>query len=352
MTTLICLFNHKGGVSKTTTAFNLGWMLGRQGKRVLLVDCDPQCNLTGMVLGLEDVDTADGILGTNNGRPLNIKEGLAPAFESRPALMEAVECQAVPGNDHLWLMPGHIGLAEYEVTLGIAQELSGSLVTLRNLPGSLHYLIHKTAAAYNIDIVMVDMSPSLGAVNQNLLAISDLFLVPMHPDYFSSMAVRSLAGVLPKWKAWANAASSIATLQEAEYPFPQASPKFLGYVVQKYRPRGGAPSRAFQSWIDQLENSITGLLIPELENSGLMLDPAIYAAAGFNPSQPMLQMPDFNSLIARSQEHQVPVFELTPGQLEQAGSVLASSQASQTEFRRLFAEAAERTIRVVDAVSP
>lgn len=46
MTKIICLFNHKGGVSKTTT-FNLGWMLAKKGKKVLLADFDPQCNLTG-----------------------------------------------------------------------------------------------------------------------------------------------------------------------------------------------------------------------------------------------------------------------------------------------------------------
>ena len=137
MAIVISLFNHKGGVSKTTTAFNLGWMIANQGKKVLLVDCDPQCNLTGMVLGLEDMENAESIEGTKGGRPLNIREGLAPAFESRPALIQAVDCQQVPGNNNLWLIPGHIGLAEYEVTLGIAQELSGSLVTLRNLPGSL-----------------------------------------------------------------------------------------------------------------------------------------------------------------------------------------------------------------------
>ena len=51
MTIKIVLFNHKGGVSKTTTTFNLGWMLASKGKKVILVDTDPQCNLTGMVLG-------------------------------------------------------------------------------------------------------------------------------------------------------------------------------------------------------------------------------------------------------------------------------------------------------------
>lgn len=351
MAKLISLFNHKGGVSKTTTAFNLGWMLARQGRRVLMIDCDPQCNLTGMVLGLEDVETADSIQGTRNGRPLNIREGLAPAFESRPALIQAVECVQVPRNDRLFLMPGHIGLAEYEVTLGIAQELSGSLVTLRNLPGSVRFLIDTTAAEYRIDIVLIDMSPSLGAVNQNLLTTSDLFLVPMHPDYFSSMAVKSLTTVLPKWKAWAEAASKMDLLKQAEYPFPNAAPKFLGYVVQKYRPRAGVPSRAFQRWIDQLEIAVKDIFIPALERCGMMLDAAVYQAAGYDPHEPILQMPDFNSLIARSQEHQVPIFELTPDQLQQVGRVLDITQGSQEHFRSLFATASERTIRVIDAIS-
>ncbi len=52
----IALFNHKGGVGKTTTTFNLGWMLGNKGKKVIIVDSDPQCNLTGMVLGFKDAE--------------------------------------------------------------------------------------------------------------------------------------------------------------------------------------------------------------------------------------------------------------------------------------------------------
>ena len=49
----IVLFNHKGGVSKTTTTFHLGWMLASKGHRVILVDADPQCNLSGLILGLK-----------------------------------------------------------------------------------------------------------------------------------------------------------------------------------------------------------------------------------------------------------------------------------------------------------
>jgi cellulose biosynthesis protein BcsQ len=73
----------------------------------------------------------------------------------------------VSGNNNLLLLPGHIGLAEYETTLGIAQELSGSLLALRNLPGSIRFLLNETAVKYDVDFVLVDMSPSLGPLNQN-----------------------------------------------------------------------------------------------------------------------------------------------------------------------------------------
>src|ERR1043166_193845 len=126
MAVQIALFNHKGGVSKTTTTFNLGWMLASKGKKVIIVDCDPQCNLTGMVLGYKNAKEFEAIYNAKGIR--NIREGLAPAFESRPVPIEPVICQKIKGRTNMYLLPGHIGLAEYEVTLGIAQELSGSLV--------------------------------------------------------------------------------------------------------------------------------------------------------------------------------------------------------------------------------
>ena len=340
MAKIVCLFNHKGGVSKTTTAFNLGWMMASKGKKVLLADFDPQCNLTGMVMGFKGVDDLAAIY--SGAPPNNVKDGLAPAFESQPRKITPVECVSVAGNENLLLLPGHIGLAEYETTLGIAQELSGSLLALRNLPGSVRFLLDETSNKYNADYVLVDMSPSLGPLNQNLLATGDYFIVPLHPDYFSAMALSSLAKTLPRWKLWANTAYEIEALTNADYPFPKPHITFIGAVVQKYRPRNGRASKAFQHWIDQLIQGLKDTLFPALEKAD-MLDPTVFRQrAGTDPWVPLLEVPDFNSLIALSQEHQVPVYALTAKQTGQAGAVWDQTEESMKVFAKAFSECADK----------
>jgi cellulose biosynthesis protein BcsQ len=218
----------------------------------------------------------------------------------------------VPGNDNLLLLPGHIGLAEYETTLGIAQELSGSLLALKNLPGSIRFMLSATADKYKADYVFVDMSPSLGPINQNLLMTSDHFVVPLHPDYFSAMALSSLTRVLPRWKGWASMARGIEVLKTADYPFPEPNTTFIGAIIQKYRPRSGGASQAFQHWIDQLVTGLRDQLVPALVKSNLLNIDDFEARAGFAPWRPIMEVADFNSLIALSQEHQMPVYDLTP----------------------------------------
>jgi cellulose biosynthesis protein BcsQ len=343
---IICLFNHKGGVSKTTTAFNLGWMLARKGKRVLLVDFDPQCNLTGMIMGFKGVDELEGIYSANP--PNNVKDGLAPAFEAQPRAIQACECTEVKGNPNLFLLPGHIAISEYETTLGVAQELSGSLLPLRNLPGAIRYMLDATAEKLGADLVIVDLSPSLGPLNQNVLTSSDYFIVPLHPDYFSSMALSSLAKTLPRWQAWANMAGAIDVLQNADYPFPMPHVQFAGAIVQKYRPRLGKASKAFQNWIDKLEGGVKDMLVPTLEKAG-MLDAAEFKRkSGFEPWQWLLEVADFNSLIARSQDHQVPVYELTAAQVDgQKGAVWDQTQADMAIFENKFSECADKLVAIV-----
>jgi len=156
----IAFFNNKGGVSKTTTCFNVGWMLAERGHTVVMVDGDPQCNLTGMVLDVTEEDALAKFYEENPKR--NLKEALEPAFASRPKPLEPVECVEVEGRENLYLIPGHVGLAEDEVSLGIAQQLSESVQALKNLPGSFKYLFDITAEQYDAEFVLLDLSPGAG----------------------------------------------------------------------------------------------------------------------------------------------------------------------------------------------
>lgn len=340
----IALFNHKGGVSKTTTTFNLGWMLANKGSRVVMIDTDPQCNLTGLVLDFDSTSDFDQFY--SNHPNANLRAALAPAFESQPKLIEAVECVEVKGRDGLFLVPGHVNLSEYEVTLGIAQELSGSIQALKNLPGAFHYFVKKIAAAKKADYVLVDMSPSLGAMNQNFLMTSDCFLVPTAPDYFSVMAIESLASLLPKWIEWAKKASELEALKTATYPFPKPKLKFLGTVIQRYRPRKGKAAAGFQTWIDQINAKVRNNLAPALAMHGATFLPATYKSAGVDPlvGYCLAEIADFNSLITASQNHQTPVFALTEAMLGHVGTILAQDLVKREEFNKIFGELADRVV--------
>ena len=342
MTARIALFNHKGGVSKTTTTFNLGWMLASKGWRVILVDTDPQCNLTGMVLGHRGQTELQRLYQEEPAR--NIMAGLAPAFESRPSPIEPVDCLPIPGPGSLFLLPGHLRLAEYEVTLGIAQELSGSIQALQNLPGSISYLLDVTAEKFKADIVLIDMSPSLGPLNQNIFATSDFFIVPTSPDFFSVMAIDSLSTVLPRWQRWARNAASLEVLKRASYRFPEPHTKFLGVIVQRYRPRAGQPAQAFQKWIDEIDEKVEEELAAVLKNEGMLLPANAYSSNGVSDNYRLATIPDFNSLIAKSQKAQTPIFSLTAEQIGQVGRVLEVTLASQKQFRDTFDDLAVKVL--------
>lgn len=383
MAQIISMFNHKGGVSKTTTTFNLAWMLANKGKRVLMVDADPQCNLTGVVLGLNpewpDDDLEDG-LGLLEGDEesedfdktqsaaedfwtTNFEKtlfgALKPAFDSEPRMLEAVDCIPVEGRDGLFLLPGHLRLGEYEVSLGIAQELAGSMPALRNLPGAMHYLLTQTAEKLDIDYVVIDMSPSLGALNQNLVSISDQLIVPTSPDFFSIMALQSLARVLPRWGRWAKTASQNEVLGEASYPFPEPRLKLGGLVIQRYRlyrsatddEPYGTPTGPFQSWIEKVEEASRDQFVPALAASGLTFDMDAYEAAGIPSSLVLAQVQEFNSLLPKSQDFHVPVYELSDVQLGQAGIVLEGSRAQIESLNRIFSQFADRVLELLSRES-
>lgn len=333
----IAFFNHKGGVSKTTTVFNVGWMLASKGKKVIMIDADSQCNLTGMVMGFKGLDE----LSDNKN---NIKDALSYAFESVPRVIEPVECFKIDDRKNLYLLPGNIKFAEYDITLGMAQTLSESMITLQNLPGAINYLLDETGKKYDADYILIDMSPSLSSINQNLFMISDYFIIPTAPDYFSVMALESLSNILPKWYKQSLRLQDNEILQDAVYKFPNKTPKFLGNVIQQFNVRSNKPTQGFKKWFEKINFYTNDKLIPKLDNNSMLLDKTCYK----DKSYILAEISNFNSLITYSQECNKPVFALNKADLGQIGNILKSSEGNIEKFRELFSKLADNIIRMTN----
>ena len=155
-TQIISLSNQKGGVGKTTTCANLGIGLAREGKRVLLVDCDPQASLT-LSLGWRKPETLPVTLSTLMGRVL----------QAQPVHAEEAILHHAEGVD---LIPGSIALSGVEASLDTRQNV-------------LKRVLDDCRKDYSH--VLLDCMPSLGMMTINALAAADSVLIPTIPHYLS-----------------------------------------------------------------------------------------------------------------------------------------------------------------------
>jgi hypothetical protein len=178
--------------------------------------------------------------------------------------------------------------------------------------------------------------------------ISDYFLVPTLPDYYSVMAIESLTTILNKWNIWSKEAQEMNLLKEADYPFPNNTPMFLGTVIQKYRLRGGKPSKGFQNWVDEINNIVARRLVPKLKSLNMILDEEDYKKFGIIDNYCLATIPDFNTLITTSQETQTPVFSLKSDQIQYTGIVLKNIQENVANFHKIFSELATKIDRLID----
>ena len=331
---IIALFNHKGGVSKTTTTYHLGWKISTMGKRVLLVDGDPQCNLTNLILGAD----FDKYYEEDATKQSNIKDAVKMAFEGKPSPIVAIDCYSPAQNPNLFLIPGHMDLSSYDASLSLALNSNNAISTLQNLPGAFYELVKLCSERYNIDYVFLDMNPGLSSINQALFMMSDGFIIPTNPDPFSIMAINTLKTVLPRWKKWSKQSQTL--FAESAYPLPDAEMRFIGEIIQRFNLRKGRAARPYEGKIAEIKKAIENILLPTLESNNMAFDISHLIENGILTDHCLAEISDFGSLLQKANQAEVPVFELDAKTIHESGNVLDQMIQSKNQFDALFTQIA------------
>ncbi|MBQ9921534.1 MAG: ParA family protein, partial [Clostridia bacterium] len=178
MSKVIAISNQKGGVGKTTTAVSLGVALAREGKKVLLIDCDSQGSMS-IALGIEQPDELD--------------ISLAEIMSSIITEQEMPEGYGIHHHDEgVDFVPGNIELAGMEL----------QLTSLMSRERVLREYVDSVKDKY--DYVLLDCTPSLGMMTINALSAADSVIIPAQPQYLSAKGFDLLLGTVAKVRRQVN----------------------------------------------------------------------------------------------------------------------------------------------------
>ena len=281
----ICFFNNKGGVGKTTLVCNIAAYIAEHFDRsVLLVDSDPQCNATQLLLPRAALDTLyagrKGKVPTKPTRPLPIPPARQTLFDVLQPIAKGeadIAAEIKPGKAsrnrfRLDLLPGHprVALLEDRLSQAWLDFGSGDLGGARRTNWSLQLL---TRVRDDYDIVFFDVGPSLGALNRSVLVGVDYFFTPMSCDIFSIMGITNISEWLNGWfKSYARSLDTCREQWDTEvndYPirdFSQTALRFVGYAVQQYITKSISGERRATKAYERILKKIPSIIRRDLGN--------------------------------------------------------------------------------------
>lgn len=227
----VCFFNNKGGVGKTTLVANLAAQIAiNLNQNILVVDADPQCNLTQYVLNEDDFASTYGPESDPKSiysviHPLSMGKGYSENLPIRKT--DNFGFDVIVGDPRLALKEDLLAQDWRDAKAGGTRGLRTTFV--------FSDLIIKASNQYKF--VFFDMGPSLGAINRSILLATNYFVVPMSIDIFSLWALKNIGEALKIWQKELEHGIRLAE-DPNEIPQPwkeRRSPRFLGYVTQQHK---------------------------------------------------------------------------------------------------------------------
>jgi cellulose biosynthesis protein BcsQ len=340
--TSICFFNNKGGVGKTTLVCNMGSFLASQfSKRVLLLDLDPQCNSTQLVLGEERLVTmfdADG--GTGDRTLLQVVEPLLMG-ESNVSPESVTPVAPHENRFGIALIPGHPRVAMIEDKLGADWgDIAGGDIGAFRRANWFNSVVEFFSSDY--DMILVDVGPSLGALNRSVLIGSHYLLTPMGCDIFSLIGIGNIAEWLVAWfdrysvgMDQLRRASAAAVARYKLVADFDARCRLLGYTVQQYitKSKGGVrrPTEAYESIRQRIPETIASKL-------NKLIDPRREGMLDLG------DIPHMYSLVPLSQSASAPIDKLT-----NKDGLAGSQYQKQVEYMGVIEGLCKRLLRSLDA---
>jgi cellulose biosynthesis protein BcsQ len=304
MAKIITFFNHKGGVGKTTIAYNVAWNLSDKGKKVLMIDADAQCNLTEIsvdeqLIENESIEGYDKDFLLEHNIYTFLNQYVIPTINQK-----AIKPKFFQKKKNLSLLAGSLQMAELESTISLA--ISG-VPALSQVPNAVYQALQSLDKDF--DYIIIDLSPALSATNQLLLSLSDYFIVPVNPSIFSVQALQNLNQIFRRWNR------ELSNLK----PFVNKTkiyPQMLGIVCQNYRPYSRTDekrTKSAQRFNERFEelNAQAAALANDLNAFGMALTPSEYQEI-FTNSKPyqIAHIPDYNQLATISETEKKPVVGL------------------------------------------